>query len=189
MATERALAKRLSDLDAKRERLLDLAADGILGKAELTTRLSAVEDERRRVEAERSRAADAASRAEEMERTKQALVDAFGMGMRLGLTWMPPRLRREIYGALGLRLSVEPTGGMHAEAQVDEAAIRFSREVERYAQAIREADRRLRERAREDPPGDPSEDLERTERELARVRRELTSSPTATDTVMAEVAT
>jgi site-specific DNA recombinase len=189
VATERALAKRLSGLEAKRERLLDLAADGILGKADLTARLSAVEEERGRAEAERSRVENAASRVEEMERTKEALVDAFGMGLRLGLTWMPPRLRREIYGALGLRLSVEPTGGMHAEARVDEAAIRFSREVERYARAIQEADRRLKERAREDPPGDSSEDLERTERELARVRRELTASPTVTDTVMAEVAT
>jgi hypothetical protein len=141
------------------------------------------------VEAERSRAADAAGRAEEMERTKQALVDAFGTRLRPGLTWMPPQLRREIYRALGLRLSVERTGGMHAEARVDEAAIRFSREVERYAKAIQEADRRLKERAREEPPGDSSEDLERTERELARVRRELTASPTVTDTVMAEVAT
>ena len=79
--------------------------------------------------------------------------------------------------------------GIKAGRYVNEAAIRFSREVERYAQAIREADQRLRERVRDDPPGGPSEDLERTERELARVRRELTSSPTATDTVTAEVAT
>ena len=72
---------------------------------------------------------------------------------------------------------------------MDEAAIRFSQEVGRYARAIQEADERLRERAREDPPADPSEDLERAEWELARVRRELAASPTATDTVMAEVAT
>ena len=78
---------------------------------------------------------------------------------------------------------------MYAEARVDEATLRFSREVDRYARAIQEAHQRLRERAREDPPADPSEDLERTERELARVRRELAASPTATDTVMAEVAT
>ena len=102
---------------------------------------------------------------------------------------MPPRLRREIYGALGLRLSVDRTGAMHAEARVNEAAIRFSREVEQYAQAIEEADRRLKERAREAPPGNRSEYLERTERELARVRRELAASPTATDSGMAEVST
>jgi hypothetical protein len=185
---ERALAKRLSELDAKRERLLDLAADGILGKPDLTARLSAVEETIRRVEGERAKVANAASRVEEMERTKRALVEAFGTGLSLGLTWMPPRLRREVYEALGLRLSVDPCGGMYAEAWVDEAAIRFSREIERYARAIQEADRRLRERAREDPPADPSEDLERTERELARVRRELAASPTSTDTVMAEVA-
>jgi hypothetical protein len=141
------------------------------------------------VEGERAKVAGAASRVEEMERTKRALVEAFGTGLRLGLTWMPPRLRREVNGALGLRLSVDRCGRMYAEARVDDAAIRFSREVERYARAIQGADERLRERALENPPADPSEDLERTERELARVRRELAASPTATDTVMAEVAT
>lgn len=95
-ATERALAKRLSELDAKRERLLDLAADGILPKPELTARLTAVEESIRRVEGERIRVAGAASRVQEMERTKRALVEAFGTGLRLGLTWMPPRLRREV---------------------------------------------------------------------------------------------
>lgn len=94
-----------------------------------------------------------------------------------------------MYGALGLRLNVGPCGGMYAEVRVDEVAIRFSREVERYARAIQEADERLREHAREDPPADAAEDLECTERELARVRRELAALPTATDTVMAEVAT
>ena len=67
---------------------------------------------------------------------------------------------------------------------MDEATIKFSREVRRYAGAIREAE----ERVAGAPPESNARRLDRIERELARVRREL-SSPTATDTVMAEVPT
>lgn len=55
---------------------------------------------------------------------------------------MPPQLRREVYVALGLGLTVSADGGMRAHAEVD-AAIRFSHEVERYARALLEADERL----------------------------------------------
>ncbi len=205
-ATERALAERVAKLDAKRERLLDLAADGILGKADLTARLSGVDAERRGFERELARVAGAAERVAEMERQKRLLVEAFGTGLKLGVSWMPPGLRREVYEALGLRVTVTADSAMWAEARVDEATIRYSREVERYAVALREAEGRLlaeergnpargREVTVEDPEGNPStlrlsaeeERLGRLERELARVRREL-ASPPVTDTVMAEVA-
>jgi hypothetical protein len=52
--------------------------------------------------------------------------------------------------------------------------------------ALREADERLKRRAREGSPADPSEDLESAEREHARIRREL--SHAVTDTVMSVVA-
>ena len=204
-ATERALAKRVAELDAKRERLLDLAADGILGKADLTARLSGVDAERRGFERELARVSGAAERVGEMERQKRLLVEAFGTGLKLGITWMPPELRREVYEALGLRVTVSADGGMWAEARVDRAVIRYSHEVERYAVALREAEERLIKEEREnpatgytaevpDPEGNPTalrvsahaERVERLERELARVRREL-ASPTVTDTVMEEV--
>ncbi|MDP9425734.1 MAG: hypothetical protein M3P37_06765 [Actinomycetota bacterium] len=127
-ATERALAERVAKLDAKRERLLDLAADGILGKADLTARLSGVDAERRGFERELARVAGAAERVAEMEHQKRLLVEAFGTGLKLGVAWMPPGLRREVYEALGLRVTVSEDGAMWAEARVDEATIRYSRE-------------------------------------------------------------
>jgi len=183
-ATERALAGRAAELDAKRERLIDLAADGVLGKADLAARLAATDEERRGVERELARVRGAADRVREMERQKRMLVEVFGTGLRLGLTWMPPSLRREIYEAVGLRVTVSADGAMRAEARVDEAALRYSREVERYAEALVEADRRIKEAGE----ADGADALERVERELARVRRELSCSPTGTGTVMAEVA-
>jgi hypothetical protein len=182
-ATERVLAERLGELSRKEERLLDLAEDGLLPKVKLAERLSAIGAQRRTVQDELGRARHAAEHLQEMERTKHALVAAFGTGLSLGITWMPPALRREIYQALGLRITVGKQGGLWADARVDEAAIRFSREVERYAGAIREAEEQIAGA----PPEPNAQRLDRIERELARVRREL-SSPTATDTVMAEVA-
>jgi hypothetical protein len=114
-------------------------------------------------------------------RAKRALVGAFGTGLKLGLTWMPPQLRREIYGALGLRVSVRPDGDMYAEARVDAAVVRFSCEVERYAEALMDAERRIEAAG----PEGKAAGLDRAERELARVRRELSSG--GADTVMAEV--
>ena len=118
---------------------------------------------------------------------------------------MPPQLRHEIYQALGLRVVVDEAGGMRAEARVDTATIRFSQQVERYARALREADERLRREEAENPPtgyevtvpdpeGNPAklrvtahqERLERAERELAQVRREL-SSPTITAITSSEI--
>jgi 8-oxo-dGTP pyrophosphatase MutT (NUDIX family) len=96
---------------------------------------------------------------------------------------MPPGLRREVYEALGLRVTVSADGGMWAEARVDGAVVRFSREVERYARALCEADERIGAA----PPEPQGERLGRIEWELARVRRELASPPVA-DTVMAVVA-
>ena len=58
---------------------------------------------------------------------------------------MPTELRREVYEALGLGVTVSADGGMWAEARVDQTVIRYSHEVERL------------------------------KRELARVRRELAS--------------
>jgi len=204
--TGRALAEAITALDAKRERLVDLAADGILGKDDLARRLSNLDGERRTLEAELARAQASTGRVEDLVRQKEALLAAFGTGLRLGIGWMPPQLRREVYAALGLRVSVAADGGMRAHAEVDAATVRFSHEVERYAKALIEADERLAEQQRKDPAtgrtveyenpdGSPTVahvsrqqvEMERAEAELARVRRELSSSSDS-DTVMAEVA-
>ena len=204
-AAERELAEAVTELARKRERLLDLATDGLIGKDELAGRLSGLEAERASVERELSRVRDSARRLAETRRLKRVLLGAFGTGLKLGLTCMPPSLRREIYQALGIQITVSADGFMRAEARVDEATIRFSQEAERYAAGLKEIDERITEAPLEgphdrlarvkDPFGveqsvwvrvDPRTD--RIERELAALRRELSSSP-VTDTVMAEVAT
>ncbi len=73
---------------------------------------AALDEEAASVERLLERVCDATGRVEELEHTKWALVEAFGTGLKLGIGWMPPRLRREVYEALGLRIVVD---GMRAE--------------------------------------------------------------------------
>ena len=205
-ATGRALSEAITALDGKRERLVDLAADGLLSKDELARRLSALDSERRTLAGQLDRVQASLGRVADLERQKGLLLAAFGTGLKLGVGWMPSQLRRELYTALGLKVTARADGGMRVEARVDAATIRFSREVERYARALLEANERLRQQEERDPAsgrveilvnpdGQQTElrvspqaaRLERVERELARIRRELSSSY-ETDTVMAEVA-
>jgi hypothetical protein len=148
---------------------------------------------------------DSARRLAETQRLKRTLLEAFGTGLKLELTWMPPSLRRAIYQALGIRVTASADGSMRAEARVDEATIRLPQEAERYAAGLKEIDKRITEAPLEGPHDrlvrmkDPFEveqsvwvrvDLrtDKIEQELAALRRELSSSP-VTDTVMTEVAT
>jgi Recombinase zinc beta ribbon domain len=194
-ATERALVEKLAELAGKREKLMELALDGAFSKDEIAKRAATLDEEAASVERLLQHARDAAGRIEKLQHTKRALVEAFETGLKLGIGWMPPQLRREVYEALGLRIVVDGAGGMHAEARMDTATIRFSQLVERYAYALRGADERLRREELKNPPtgyevtladpeGNPTtlgvtahqERLERAERELAQVRWELSSS-------------
>ena len=201
-ATERALVEKLAELAGKREKLMELALDGAFSKDEIAKRAATLDEEAASVERLLQHARDAAGRIEKLQHTKRALVEAFETGLKLGIGWMPPQLRREVYEALGLRVVVDGAGGMHAEARMDTATIRFSQLVERYAYALREADERLRREELKNPPtgyevtladpeGNPTtlgvtahqERLERAERELDQVRRELSSSSVTAITV------
>jgi hypothetical protein len=84
---------------------------------------------------------DSARRLAETQRLKRTLLEAFGTGLKLELTWMPPSLRRAIYQALGIRVTASADGSMRAEARVDEATIRLPQEAERYAAGLKEIDK------------------------------------------------
>ncbi len=100
-----------------------------------------------------------------------------GAGLALGLTWFPPRLRRQAYEALGLRATVHPGGPLgpghgpqvSAEGWLDAGAWRYTEELAEFALGLAEADRRLRERAQGDPPRNVEEGIDRMKGELRRV--------------------
>jgi hypothetical protein len=83
------------------------------------------------------------------------VLKTFGTGLALGLTWFPPRLRRQVYEALGLRATVHPGGplgpgygpNVSVEGWLDAGAWRYTEELAEFVRRLAETDRRLEERA------------------------------------------
>ena len=112
---------------------------------------------------ELEKARDAASQVRELEERREAILRMFGTGLRLGLYWFPPHLRRGVYELMGLRVVLHPDGGFSLEGEVSANMVRMSEEVTEFAEQLMEADERTR-----------SAPLDAVERELARVREEST---------------
>ena len=93
----------------------------------------------------------------------------FGTGLRLGLYWFPPHLRRGVYELIGLKVFLYPDGGYTVEGGLDASAVRYTQEVAEFAERLAEAD----ECTRRAP-------LDEVERELERVREESTCPKGAT---------
>jgi hypothetical protein len=99
----------------------------------------------------------------------------FGTGLISGIAWFPPRLRREVYRLLGLRVTVFADRTFRAEGTFDADLMRLglgSPEVEEYVAGLREVEERLFEA----PPEGTQERVDRIERELAALRSRLLCS-------------
>jgi hypothetical protein len=104
-------------------------------------------------------------------RARRAVLEMFGSGLMGGIYWFPPRLRREVYRLLGLRVEVFADQTIRVEGEFDANLMRLTPEVERWVEGLREMDARLEERAHADPPRDVQEGIDRIERALAALRR------------------
>jgi hypothetical protein len=125
-------------------------------------------------------------RIRQLNAQKRFILETFGEGLKLGLMWFPPQMRRAIYQMLRLKLTVSGDGTIRAEADVDANVIRLTRDVEEYARRLNEAKWRIEE---QQEAGEMStwKAVQLIEAELRRVRDSF--STTETDMVMAEVAT
>lgn len=89
-----------------------------------------------------------------------------------GIYWFPPRLRRQVYGLLELRVEVHADRTLTVSREFDADLMRLTPEVEAWVEGFREIDARLQERAEADPPADMQEGIDRIERELAALTRQ-----------------
>jgi hypothetical protein len=87
----------------------------------------------------------------------------FGSLRMGGIYWFPPRLRREVYRLLGLRVEVFADQTIRVEGEFDANLMRLTPEVERWVEGLREMDARLEECAHGDPPRDVQEGIDRIE--------------------------
>ena len=167
-----ALSQKLTTIAATRAAYQDQQAHGLMTLGELAEKLSRLEEEQAVIEAELARARDAAGRVEELKERRRMVLSWYGTGLQLGLSYLPPELRRMTYDLLGLRTSVAKGGAVSVEWEMDAGTaetIRYTREVEEYVSALEEAGARP-------PVGDSdlniAERFEAVREELERVRRE-----------------
>src|SRR5829696_10223693 len=103
-------AKRLADVDAKRSRYQNMAAEGLIDFDELRAKLDALETARkttaRELEAVRSHAEQLAS----LKLETEALIEAYSYRAREGLDLYTPQDRHDAYRALGLKVTAHPDG-------------------------------------------------------------------------------
>ena len=167
------LANRLAECDAERGRLVTLYARGGLTDSEYDLHAAEIAERRSAAEQGLAEARGAASRLSEMQKARRVVLETFGTGLMGGIYWFPPRLRREVYRLLGLRVEVFADRTVRIEGEFDANLMRLTPEVERWVEGLREMDARLEERAHTDPPRDVQEGIDRIERELAALRRRV----------------
>ena len=68
-----------------------------------------------------------------------------------GVHWFPLRLRRQVYGLLGLRVEVFADRTLTIEGQFDADLMHLTPEVEAWVEELRKIDERLGTQEREDP--------------------------------------
>jgi site-specific DNA recombinase len=106
----RAWTKRAADLDAKRSRYQDMAAEGLIDFDELRSKLSALEADRKTAAHEREAARDRAERLTSFKLKTEALIEAYSRKARLGLDLYTQQERFDAYKALGVKVIAYPDG-------------------------------------------------------------------------------
>jgi site-specific DNA recombinase len=164
--TAKAWAEKVVECDRKRAAYQDQQAAGLMSSDELRARLAQLEEQKATAERELARLREAEGRVEELKARKRAVLEMYGTGLMCGLEFFPPGLRRLLYGFLGLRVSVRADRTVHVEGDFDANVMRYTREVEEFAQVLKEVDRRIGQA----PPEDSQERMDRIERELYALR-------------------
>jgi hypothetical protein len=110
-----ALAERLDTVAKRRAAYQDQQVAGLMTLDELSERLSALDEEHTALRAELSRAQDARGRVEELKERRALVLSWYGTGLQLGLSYLPPELRRMTYDLLGLQVTVGRGGAVSVE--------------------------------------------------------------------------
>ena len=109
-----ALADELAKIEAKRDRLYDLAADGLMDKEVLRRKLAAMDDNEKALREELSRSEDTAEQLAELEESYATMVEAFTEGLIEVEGRKTPQGRRAHYKRLGVAFVVDAGGTLEA---------------------------------------------------------------------------
>ena len=103
-------AKRLADVDAKRSRYQETAAEGLIDFDELRSKLDALDTDRKTAAREIEALSARAERLASLKRETEALIEAYSSKARAGLDLYTPQDRFDAYKALGLKVTAHPDG-------------------------------------------------------------------------------
>jgi hypothetical protein len=90
----RSWAERIADCDRKRAAYQGQQAAGLMTMDELGAKLRKLDEDRATAQRELDRLTDSQERLRHLKAKKRFILETFGEGMKLGLIWFPPQLRR-----------------------------------------------------------------------------------------------
>jgi hypothetical protein len=126
----KALGEELEKIERRRGGFLDLAADGLMDRDELRTKLAGLEERRRALRREMDALAARQERLEELERNKEELLEYYAAMAPTSLAELSGEERHRVYQVLQLCVrahsdgSLEVTGALGRELCTDEHAPR-----------------------------------------------------------------
>ncbi len=111
---------KLAEVERKRSGYLDLAAEGIMGREELRTKLAALEETRETARHELEELRGRCQRVEELERDRDALLDDLVDVVPDALDALTSEERHRFYKMLRLKVILHPDGTMEASGAFGE---------------------------------------------------------------------
>jgi hypothetical protein len=118
-ATETAWLERLAELDAKRGRFQDMAAEGLITMDELRAKLGALDEHRVAAQRELAAAKAHRERLAQLECDVSTLIETYSGMVPTGLANLTPEERNQIYRILRLRADVGADGEIELSGVID----------------------------------------------------------------------
>ena len=115
----RAISERMEKLERRRSNLIDMGADGTIGREDLRTKLEEADEERDSLRRALREAAGRGQELERLSREREVLADRFSAMRGMGLRHLPPEERRTAYNALRLTAHVDEGGDVRITGVFD----------------------------------------------------------------------
>lgn len=124
----------IEECDRKRANYQDQQAAGYMTLEELGSKLAELNESKATAQRELDRVQEGRRRVEELEATKTTLLTAYkDVLLYDGLQYFPPEVRREIFEAMRLKITVPKDGPVRVKCDVNQQVIKMSRAIEEWA--------------------------------------------------------
>jgi site-specific DNA recombinase len=135
----------LDDCGKKREKYQKMYASDLVTLDELSDKLRELDKTKATAEEHLANARAGQSRIEELRATNKAMLEAYTAGIAYdGIHSFPAEMRREVYEALRLKVTVAKDGTPRMQGVADAQVIRLTRAVEDYGHEVEQYREKLR---------------------------------------------